>query len=622
MTSSYQPKSEQEQSPPEIEGHHIVLYRRPNFLVRTVYQPDKPSDPLRRPTGNTAVLPRVMPQQKARIAASTTRLLPKISPINPPNPRAFPLPGWLEATVITIGLIASLIAHAINMFNFPRYELDEGTYMASAWAILNGQITPYAYGYGHPPLAWMQIAAWVQLTGGFFIFGNALNTGRVLMLFYSLGCSLLIYLIVHRLGGSRTSAFLAMVIFSFSPLSISYQRQILLDNIGIFWLLLSIYFLVGGNSRLLTIVLSALSFGIAILSKEIFLLFIPVMIYAVWFHTTSFQRKFALVAFTYIVTALTSSFVLMAILKGELFPYAWNLPWDHHEHLSMIQTLLDQLQRGQNQGSFASSWNNWLQGDAILTIFSVVTPIFNLIAGWWNRKQLLLALFALSFWLLLVRGGIVLSFYFIPLIALVAINAAIAIHTLANWVGKAAGKELVRVMLVIGAIAVIIPFDLIHSNDLFTQHPTSAQTDAMIWVRDHVPHNAFIVINSYLYMDLREPGGLGVGNGATFPYAHVYFNVATDPELYNKILQNNWDHIDYIVADSEMLNDIKTSGKQMQIIQDALDHSILRTEFRTNDHDQQIVIQIYQVKHQAPPPVVQSPSLSTITTHSLLSKYR
>ena len=165
-----------------------------------------------------------MPQQELRVAASDTRMMPRVAPINPVKTKAFPIPAWLEAGIVVIGLMTSLVAHAINLFNFPSYELDEGTYMASAWAILHGTLTPYPYGYGHPPLGWVQIAAWVQLTGGFFTFGNAINSGRVLMLLYAVAGSLLVYLIIRRLEGSRSAALLAMVIFSLSPLSLIYQR--------------------------------------------------------------------------------------------------------------------------------------------------------------------------------------------------------------------------------------------------------------------------------------------------------------------------------------------------------------------------------------------------------------
>jgi hypothetical protein len=113
-----------------------------------------------------------------------------------------------------------------------------------------------------------------------------------------------------------------------------------------------------------------------------------------------------------------------------------------------------------------------------------------------------------------------------------------------------------------------------------------------------------IIINSYLYMDLHEPDGQGVGGGAAYPYAHVYWNVAYDPELYNLLLQGNWDRIDYIVADSEMLHDIKTVGGPMLLIYTALQHSILRAEFRAADYDKQIVISIYQVVHKQGLPIL------------------
>ncbi|GAC1389975.1 MAG: hypothetical protein NVS4B11_02730 [Ktedonobacteraceae bacterium] len=591
----------------EIEGTNLILHRSQHFLLRTAYRPGQSVSPFRRPTGHTTMIPKIMPQQDQRVAASETRMMPSISPINPVNKKGrVPVPAWLEAIVIVLGLIVTGIAHALNMFNFPRYELDEGTYMASASAILHGQLWPYAYGYGHPPVAWMQITAWVELTGGFFTFGNAINSGRVLMLVYALGCSLLVYLIVRRFGASRSAGLLAMMVFSLSPLSITYQRQVLLDNVATFWLLLSLYLLVIGNSRLGYIVLSALALGVSFLSKEVFILFIPAMIYAVWLHTTQFQRKFAVVAFSYTMLAVGSGFILLAVLKGELFPPGW-LPWDHSGHLSLLGTLIGQTKRTQTEGSFADSFTNWWNGDKLLIICSIVTITFNLLVGWWNRKQLLLALLAISFWLLLIRGGVVLSFYLIPLIPLIAINVAMAVHTVMNWVGKLVRFDVVRVVLILGVVAAIVPYDILHSGIIFTQHPTSAQNEAITWVRQHVPHNDFVVINSYLYMDLREQGGTGVGDGATYPYAHIYQNVASDPEINRRLLDGNWDRIDYIVADSEMLNDIKMDKVTFKIINDALKSSVLRAQFKSRDHDSDLVIFVYEVRHKFAQPIVSTP---------------
>ncbi len=636
---SIQATTRQGAVPQEIENGNIILYRRPNFFLRTAYRPGQKQNPLRKPTGNTTIIPKVMPHQETRIAGSDTHLMPNITLNTTKQTRAIPLPTWLEAIIVVLSLAVTFVLHAYNMFNFPRYELDEGTYMSNAWAITQGLISPYPYGYGHPPLAWMQIAAWMQLTGGPFTFGNALNSGRVFMLFYAVGSALLVYLIVRRWSGSRSAALLALIIFSLSPLSVTFQRQIYLDNVATFWLLLSLYFLAASNSRLLLIVLAAISFGVSVLSKEIMLLFLPVMLYAAWLHTTKFQRKFSIVSFVYIVIAVCSAFVLMAVLKDELFPYAWHLPWDTHVHLSLLDTFVGQVQRSQFNGSFITSWAAWLSLDQIFIVCSIAAPLFNLVYGllsrwrlllymllslppfrFFNRafrqklksrdserepdRHLLISLLAISFWILLIRGGQVLSFYIIPLIPLIAVNVAIAFNTILGWMGKVVRFDVVRAFLLLIVLVALIPYNVKAMGGIFYQHPTSAQQQALVWIRTHVPHNSFIVINSYMYLDLRVSGGQGVGDGAPYPHAEVYWNVAGDPELHQQALDNNPDRIDYIVADSEMLHDIQTVGGDMGIINDALQKSVLRAEFRADDQKLQIVIQVWQVIHKMPPPNV------------------
>ncbi len=512
------------------------------------------------------------------------------------------VPAWLETILVFVGLAASFAAHAINMFNYPHYEQDEGTYMMYAWAVTHGSITNYPYGYGHPPLAWIQLAAWVRLTGGFSTFGNAINSGRVLVLLLAVGSTLLVYQVARRLGASLSASLLALAIFSFSPISITFQREVLLDNFATFWFLLSLYLLVAGKSRLFYIVSAAVCFGISLLSKEVMIVFVPVMIYVAWLHTTRFQRTFALAAFIYIVIAIGSAFVLMAALKGELFPYSWHLPWDHHPHLSMLDTLVAQTQRGQSQGSIIISWDTWVTGDPLLMILSVAAPAFNLITGWWNRKRLFLSLLALSFWALLLRGGVDFAFYIIPLIPLIALNAVFALKTLTDWIGRLLHFELVGMLLILGALVALIPYDIQHSlqpYNLFTQRPALVETEALTWIRTQVPRRAVIVINSNLFTDLHEPEGEGVGDGATYPYAQVYWNVALDPALHDTLLRGNWDRIDYIVADSEMLHDIETYGGGMDMIKTALKNSILRVEFNGDNYE---FIQIYQVIHSKPLP--------------------
>lgn len=514
------------------------------------------------------------------------------------------IPTWLESIFVMIGLLASFAAHAINMFNYPHYEQDEGTYMMYAWAVTHGSIDPYPYGYGHPPLAWIQIAGWVKLTGGFATFGNAINSGRVLVLLLAVASTWLVYQITRSLGGGLSTCLLAMAIFSLSPLSITFQREVLLDNFATFWFLLSLYLLVVGKSHLLYTISAAICFGFAMLSKEVLIVLFPAMIYVAWLYTARFQRPFAVVAFIYVVIAVGSTFVLMAILKGELFPYSWHLPWDHHPHLSLIDTYKQQVQRGQSGGSIIESWNAWTKGDPLLIASGFAAPIFNFITGWWNRRRLFLSLLAFTFWALLLRGGVVFAFYIIPLLPLIALNTVLALNTIVHWIGRLVRFELVGALLILCALTALIPYDIQHSlspYNVFTLRPALVETEALTWIRAHVPSRAMLVINSNLYTDLHEQEGEGVGDGAPSPHAEVYWFAALDPSVHVTLLKGNWDRIDYIVADPAMLNDIKTYGGGMDLIKTALEHSVLRMEFKGDDYE---VIQIYQVIHINPPPEV------------------
>ena len=62
----------QQQGPqPEVENGNIILYRTHNFFLRTAYRPGQRPNPLRKPTGHTTVMPRVMQRTVAVPGAVT-----------------------------------------------------------------------------------------------------------------------------------------------------------------------------------------------------------------------------------------------------------------------------------------------------------------------------------------------------------------------------------------------------------------------------------------------------------------------------------------------------------------------------------------------------------------------
>ncbi len=88
-----------EADPQEIENGSVILYRHPNFFLRTAYRPGQKQKPLHKPTGNT----RVMPHQESRIADSETRMMPNdlhVKRVGDYSGAPFTLPLWLRAPAI------------------------------------------------------------------------------------------------------------------------------------------------------------------------------------------------------------------------------------------------------------------------------------------------------------------------------------------------------------------------------------------------------------------------------------------------------------------------------------------------------------------------------------------
>src|SRR5216684_1152837 len=574
----------------EEDPADVTLFRTGNFFVHA-FSPQLRTGTLRKVSkdvGNVTLLERIRwtSAEKQRLIEAQTRLLPDIDTFNVAQWREIAIPAWLEGLVIALVLCATFVVQAFSLFNYPAYSPDEGNYMSNAWALIHGQIAPYVYTYDQPPIGWIQIAGWLQLTGGIASFGNAINSGRILMLVLATASSLLLYLITSRMSGSRSAALLAMIIYTLSPLSLTYRHEILLDNIGTFWLLLSLCLITTGKSRLGTFALAAASLGIAILTKEVFLIFIPVMLYAVSLYATQFQRKFSLVVFLYITLATASALVLLALLKGELLP-AGSRP-------SLIGALLQQLQAPMVSGQFSMSWNTWMQTDMVFLVAGIAAIFINILGGTVNRFQLLAALFAVTFCIFLLSSRVVYPFTIVPLLPFLALNIAMALNTPLRWLTRRAGFDLARAFMLFILIGLLIAAGIQQAQPLLATNATQPQQQAMVWLRDNTPHNAVVITNSYLYTDLHDPQGMGVGGGQPFAHAEVYWEAARDPAIADGELHENWQSIDFLVVDVTMLKEFR-DDRQYALLNRALHHAIWRVSFGSSTDG--TLIQVYQVWH-------------------------
>jgi len=498
---------------------------------------------------------------------------------------------WVAGLLLVVGL-----AHGINMFHYPYFEDDEGTYMAQAWSVLReGLLEPYTYWYDHAPAGWFQIGAWTILTLGFHTFGSVLDSGRVLMLLFHLGSCLILYGIARRLSGNAVVPTIAVLLFSLSPFGIYFQRRVLLDNITDFWMLVCIFVLLSPRLSLTKVWLSGLALGVSILSKEVTLFLIPVLAYLVFYRTHRSQRAFATVGWLTVVTSILSLYVLMAALKGELFPQ-YSLLGGTSPHVSLLGTLQYQASRGKDGGlldptsQFYYWMGRWARETPTLLVGGTVSALLSLLAIRANRLLAVMGMITLSLIAFLARGGEVIEFYLVPLLPLFALNLALLLGVLggtaARWVRAAKlPLPLLRSAQLLVILAAVSPMALEYreSWEGLATHPlllwqstqADAQSQALAWVEAHIPAKRNIVIDNYMYTDLHD----GAHGTPVFPNANYYWKVQQDPAIEGKVFHDNWKRADYVVTTIQMLQDMKSSN--LSLVSQIVQHSVPLADFDT-----------------------------------------
>jgi hypothetical protein len=337
--------------------------------------------------------------------------------------------------------------------------------------------------------------------------------------------------------------------------------------------------------------MAAAALGIAILSKGMLVLFIPAMLYAVWLYATPFQRKFSLLVFLYVTLAVTSAFVLLALLKGELLPSS-AAPGTPGAHLSLIGTLIQSWQQSAYSNQFSTTWSVWVHTDVLLLAAGIIAMFVNILGGTVNRFQLLTAFFAATYTLYLLLSNASEPEFIVPLLPFLALNIAMALNIPLRWITRKTGFDLGRAILIFIVIGVLLTAGLQQATPLQAKNAAEPQRQALLWIRNNVSRNSTIVTNSYLFTDLREPGGMGVGSGKPFSNAQIYSNASTDPTIYASEWKGNWQNINYIVVDPTMQHDIQ-SNTDYSILNEALHHGILQAQFGSSQDG--TLIQVYQV---------------------------
>lgn len=494
--------------------------------------------------------------------------------------------NWPESLIIVILLAISLVAHSFNMFHFPYYENDEGVYMSQAWSIIKfGNLAPYTYWYDHAPAGWIFIALWNVLSGGFFTFGFSINSGRVFMLLLHIASSLFLYFIAREITKNKWAGIISVLIFSLSPLGIYFQRRVLLDNIMVFWILLSFAALIYYKNRLSFVVISAISFGIAILTKETAIFLIPPFVYHLFTHTHHHHKRFALTHWVGIMGSVVVLYILYAVFKGEFFPYGGLFGGDQ-PHVSLIESL--KFQAGRGGGSIldlenSSFWHNfrvWVSDDPFIIYAGILATFINLFIGIKNKTVLTVALLSVFFWIYIMRGGLVIEFYIIPLIPFFALNIGIAgaeISRLLNNLIHVKLQKAVAFTFHLCILTLVVLSSFYYSTNvrnvlnIYKSDQTTPQIEGLNWILAQDIPNAVYIIDNYGYIDLQE------NKKYEGMRTEWYWKVDRDSEIRQDLLKNDRKNVDFIVLTPQMKNDIAYSGLGLSL--DVWKHSRPITSF-------------------------------------------
>jgi len=477
----------------------------------------------------------------------------------------------------------TLLTHAINLFHFPGFLGDEGIYTSQGWWLIKfGQLSPYTYWYDHAPLGWLQIGLWQFLTGGPFTFGFSLYSTRIFIIIVAALSNILIFLITQKTTRNKYLALLSSAIFAFSPLAVTYHRLVLLDNLTVFWFLLSFYFLLIAKKRLFFFALAGIFFGFSVLSKEVAIFLFPSLLFITFFQAKGKTRPFLIVAFLVSAFFIIGLYPLLAYLKLELLPASW-LP-GQRQHVSLLEAVLFQ---GKRKGNITPVIKDWLNTDKILPVLGIWSTFVLLLS---IKDPISLSLFLANFFfaLFLLRGGMVLNFYLIPQIALWALSFPIALKSIFQKLKTSPSRPVLKYTLI------FLSLFLLSSNPkVYIFDDNHNQMAGIKYIRENVPSNSVLIVDPFCWLDLKIDKRY-----RTFPKVEWLSKIESDPQIRQGKLGDRWQAIDFIYSTQGVKDEM--AKNQYVFVQKALDHSQLVAAFDQKEGSKSHLYQIPEKEKLSP----------------------
>jgi Dolichyl-phosphate-mannose-protein mannosyltransferase len=489
------------------------------------------------------------------------------------HPRAQRVRIWLEARWASLALALPLLAiaaivRAINLGGSPQRVDDEGTYTAQAYTVSRlGELTHYTYWYDHPPLGWIQMAAWDRLTGAFDRYDVEVLAQREFMVVASVVSAALLFVLARRLHMSRWAAATAVAIFALSPLAVQYQRTVFLDNVATPWLLAALVLALAPRRQLAAFAGAAACFAIAVLSKETYLLFLPCVGWLMWSDADRGTRRYSVSLAGAIVAVLGSCYILMAALKGELVPGS--------DRASLVTGVHFQLVGRPSSGSVLDAGSDahatvghWMLDPAILVAGTVAAV---LLLG--SRRFAPVASAAVLALIVGLRPGYLPAPYVIGLLPFFAITipALVEVSIRAALASSSAARRWLQVgvtgVVGVAAIAVTAPIWAGQAADLVHADHDRPMRQAEDYVQANVSRDSRLIVDDAMWLELVEAG-------FERPKVVWFYKVDTDPDVTG-MAPSGWRDYDWVVSTNSVRDNLDSSP----IVAQALANSTMVASF-------------------------------------------
>ena len=474
------------------------------------------------------------------------------------------LKAWVilhRTTLLALGipLVLVIVATAWNLQGWPgRVDEDEGTYVAEAWAmVFEHHLAPYTYWYDHPPLGWAQLAAYIWLTDGFARYSSSIEVGREFMLLVTVTSSVLIYVLCRRLGFRPATAGLTVALFGLSPLAVYYHRMVSLDNIGTLWLLAAMVAATSRRRNLAAAFWAGTFSAVAVLSKETIAILLPVVFWLIWQQAHPHTRKWHLAIYAVTVALFTAFYPLFAVLRDELFPGAG--------HVSLFWAVWWQLLGRTGSGFLLAGGTAanglltlWLDTDRwlLLTGLAVAAPAF------FVRRLRPLA-FGLALQAVMALTGGYLPYFYVtamlPFAALVIGGVADGLWNPVTSDVLEWGRRFLVITAGVAAVLLVVPQ---WGSALVRQAGRSGaagSVQATAWVERHLPKRDVVVVDDYLWLDLKRAGMNPLWEQ----------KMGSDAESQGE-LRDGWRSVNYVVVTPQIIGTLAT----LPILQQAINHSV------------------------------------------------